>query len=408
MSAVANVVQGECCLCGTRISVENDSEEHVILNAIGGRKVFRGVVCRKCNETAGTTWDAELAHQLNPLCLFFRISRQRGAIPRRVFETSGKGPVAVTETGLELAKPEILETTRDGKQFLSVRARNAQQARIVLEGLKRKRYPTLDVEATLAHAIAAQRDEYLDDFVNMQISIGGLVSGRSFVKSAFVLAAASGVPPETMKEGRKYLRGDNTPCFDYINRLDDPILNRPTDTIFHCVAVQAVNGMLLGYLELFSIYRILICLSKHYDGPVVNGVVAVNPLDGTILDLQIGLNLSLLEVEEIFKDPGPESHFLNRSFGAAIEIGMRRQLCLEYPRAVERAIAKAWAALQLKEGQDLSLSDRQRFFHLIAEAMAPFYIHANKMGFQMFRPEPPPTPPPDAGTSAPPPSSRGR
>jgi HNH endonuclease len=41
-----------CALCETTITAENDSDEHLIPNALGGRRKASGFLCRAC-ATAG-------------------------------------------------------------------------------------------------------------------------------------------------------------------------------------------------------------------------------------------------------------------------------------------------------------------------------------------------------------------
>lgn len=48
-----------CILCSTRLTGETDSGEHIIPDAIGGRKAVRGFICKDCNSRTGTDWDAE-------------------------------------------------------------------------------------------------------------------------------------------------------------------------------------------------------------------------------------------------------------------------------------------------------------------------------------------------------------
>ncbi len=47
-----------CAYCGRGIAATDDSEEHVIPAAIGGRRIVRGLLHGLCNNRAGHTWDA--------------------------------------------------------------------------------------------------------------------------------------------------------------------------------------------------------------------------------------------------------------------------------------------------------------------------------------------------------------
>ena len=77
-----------CPLCEVDIHDLNRSDEHVILNAFGGRLKAKSFICDSCNNNAGAKWDSELAKQLNPLALFFGIKRERGSSPSEIFSTT--------------------------------------------------------------------------------------------------------------------------------------------------------------------------------------------------------------------------------------------------------------------------------------------------------------------------------
>ena len=48
-----------CALCDAEITNANDSQEHIILNAIGGTRKVRGVYCVRCNSDSGSKWDSK-------------------------------------------------------------------------------------------------------------------------------------------------------------------------------------------------------------------------------------------------------------------------------------------------------------------------------------------------------------
>ena len=85
-----------CTLCKSEINANNGSAEHLILNAIGGRKKVEGFICQDCNSRSGSEWDNRLAQQLEPLCLLLGISRQRGKVPSQTFPTLGGKRIRVS------------------------------------------------------------------------------------------------------------------------------------------------------------------------------------------------------------------------------------------------------------------------------------------------------------------------
>lgn len=100
----------QCLLCEEVISTEIDSREHLIPNSIGGRKKVSGFLCVECNSRSGDNWESALARQMNPLSLFFRISRERGDAPSQKFKTtSGDELVLNADGSLDLPRPTFNE-----------------------------------------------------------------------------------------------------------------------------------------------------------------------------------------------------------------------------------------------------------------------------------------------------------
>lgn len=95
-----------CIYCGQGITAANDSDEHVISEAIGGRRTVRGLLHLTCNNKAGHTWDAALEKQLRPLSLHFGVKRQRGKTLRMAITTTAGEAFLLGHGGnLEMAAP---------------------------------------------------------------------------------------------------------------------------------------------------------------------------------------------------------------------------------------------------------------------------------------------------------------
>lgn len=69
----------KCIICGVELNESNSTEEHIILNAIGGRLKTKSLLCKTHNSVFGDDCDAELAKQLKvfPLCSKFKDRGER-------------------------------------------------------------------------------------------------------------------------------------------------------------------------------------------------------------------------------------------------------------------------------------------------------------------------------------------
>lgn len=105
-----------CVLCQTSLTATNTSNEHIIPNAIGGRKTVRDFICKQCNSETGETWDGKLAKQLQPFCAMLDISRKRGKNrPIPVETVSGRQFIWNPNGTLTTRTPKFETRVRDGK-----------------------------------------------------------------------------------------------------------------------------------------------------------------------------------------------------------------------------------------------------------------------------------------------------
>ena len=250
------MVSGQCALRGCALTADNDSEEHIILNAIGGRKKVRGFICRTCNSDSGSEWDDELAEQLNPLSIHLGIKRQRGNVPPQTFPTASGQSVRVNADGtMTLAKPEVTVTTEGDTTRIHVSARSRKELRQALKGLQRKHPKLRDVDIDEVMLKAQENSYYSSDPIEIRPNFGDIRAGRSLVKSAVALVFDAGIDPSQCDLALDYLlRDDKEPCFGYYyERSRDLVVNRPAKLPFHCGACSGT----FGGVNLACIHRIL-------------------------------------------------------------------------------------------------------------------------------------------------------
>lgn len=363
--------QPKCALCTALLTPENDSREHLILNALGGRRAVKGFICDPCNNTSGHAWDAVLAKQLNAFSLFFHITRQDGIPPAQVLPTASGGSIRVTYDGLEMPKPIVTITPNGPGASIQVTARTMGEARKIVTDLKRK-YPSIDIEKTLASATPSY--SYLDEPVMMNVAIGGPDAGRSIVKSVLGLAVASGVVASDCKEAQRYLATGNDACFGYINDVD-LLRGRPAGTVIHCVAIDTTDdGLLLGYLELFSTFRMVVCLDSKYRGEPVRAAYAIDPVTGMELDVSLRLPFTRDDLIDIYEYRRIQDGAVAHALDDIIPNALRRQFERETETVIDRAMDQAWRKLDLTPGTMLTPEHISQLSSLIMSGMQPFLL----------------------------------
>lgn len=363
-----------CALCNIEINKYNNTKEHIIPNSIGGRRKVKNFICNFCNRKSGDKWEAELAKQLNPLSLFFKINRERGKVPSEVFDTvSGKRYKLNYDGSMNLSKPQKTEIKTESNVKINISTRNKKEAVQMLNGIKRT-YSNLDTKKVLSNMTL--NESYCKEPINFKLSIGGHEFGRSIVKSSLSLAVDSGISLDVCNIATGYLRDENTEaCFGYYYEKDI-ILNRPEGIPLHCVSISgnSSNNLLLGYVEYFGIYKMVICLSDMYFGEDFNNTYAINPMTSKELSLNIDINFSMNDIKSIYNYEKIPQDSMKNALVKVMSTGIKKSSDDEMHRVIENAVTYAWSKLNLKEGDILDNDTLNKLNGYILEKMQPFIL----------------------------------
>jgi len=367
-----------CIICNHSLTSQNDSAEHIIPNAIGGFRKVWGFLCNRCNNTTGHDWDAVLASQLNGLCHFFDVKRERGSIPdQTISTTAGETFRMLSQGGFALPKPTEDKTEAGGRTQYQVVARDMPEVRRILRDLQRK-FPKIDVEAELTKVQA--RTSYPKGMVEIPCQIGGVQAGRSIVKSAVALVHDSGIPAVACDQALVYLRDQNAPaCFGYYSTTD-LLIERPVGVPLHCVAVSgnSTTGMLLGYVEYFGFLRAVILLSETYIGPNIENCYAIDPTTGMQFDLSVRLQFSQADMVDIFDYKHCDNEATKQAADAVFGPGMARKRQREQSHAVKEAVQYAFENCGAQPGDILTEEQLGIIAQLTSERLIPFIVNLNQ------------------------------
>ncbi|MEB0092882.1 HNH endonuclease [Pseudomonas sp. CCI1.2] len=367
-----------CALCDVEITEENDSREHIIPNSIGGRKKVKGFICNPCNNQSGGQWDTELARQLNPLSLIFHIKRERGQPPSQTFDTtSGEKLTLHHQGGMSPSKPEFKEEMRDNKTAISIIARDAEEAKRMLRGVKKK-YPSADTDKFLNDAAVEYR--YLDGMLKMNLEFGGPEAGRSVVKTVLALASHSGISPGICEHAISYLRHDGVPCFGYYYERD-LLINRPPNVPLHCVAISGdpETGLLLGYLEYYGIRKMVVCLSEKYSGSKIAASYSFDPTTGTEQKTDVDISLTIEEIAAAYNYEKCDSGSVVNCFHQVMPRALKASFEREQNRVISDAVNFAFKNCGAEEGQVLTDEQVRVLTGKLAEKMVPYILSQIKI-----------------------------
>lgn len=365
-----------CVLCDSLITKDNDSEEHIIINAIGGRYKTSGVLCRACNNGAGQTWDSALAKDLHSLGLLIRIKRERGELPSlKVENLDGEQLLLHADGSMSPAKATFSQTPEDsGVMRIELIARSSEEARKILKGVKRK-YPNFDLESAMANSGVQSR--YSKSPLNFSLEFGGPLSGRSLVKSVLCFAAVNGVVARDCTNAKQYLAKDGAEaCFGYWYE-SDLILHRPEGVPLHCVAVsnQGTDGQLLGYIEFFGVRRMIVCLAESYSGEPVHASYCIDPRSSERIDIEFDLALDRADIQATYNYERIPDGSIERAFDLILRHAVKRSAVTARDQAIDRAVQYAFSNLGVDEGAILTEQDVEKLTSLVMHELTPYLTH---------------------------------
>lgn len=281
-----------CYVCDVSLTRENETLEHVILNAIGGKLKSKNLICRNCNSNFGNKIDAELASQLNPFSTLLNVKRHNGK-PRNI-----KGIYKGTEFYIEpdgkmrRVKPEI--STEGNK--INIVTSTISEYKKVLERLKR-RYPQLDVEELTKNAKLEK--EYLSE-IKVEMELGGENTFRSICKTAINYYILCGGNSSLIKHIIPYIKGeeDNGPVYYFYPSRE--VLYKQEKQVFHSLILigDARIQKLFVYVELFNEVKFLVMLNDLYNGPEIYSSYHYDVVANEIIDFDKKFIITKKEIKK--------------------------------------------------------------------------------------------------------------
>lgn len=118
-----------CALCNVVLDEDNQTEEHIIPQAIGGRLKVKNFICLTCNNKFGHKWDCILADQLSFFSTSLNIKREKKLPNHRVKTIDGNEYLKQPDGDFLLTRPtDIVEKNHDGSFNIKIEAKDMKVA----------------------------------------------------------------------------------------------------------------------------------------------------------------------------------------------------------------------------------------------------------------------------------------
>lgn len=296
----------ECYICDSKLTKNNETEEHIILNSIGGRLKSKNLMCKSCNSKLGSNIDHLLAKQLNPIANLLDIKRDRGE-PQNIKGKYSDREVIIEPGGrIKLARPYV----EKGEKVIHIEASSIGEARKVLKGLQRS-YPEIDIANETANF--SKEKEYLES-VTIGLTFGGIDIKRAICKMAVNYFIENGGDPSIIKYLLPFIKGEeklkNTKYY-YPRR---EVFYKENEEILHSLVLSGdpETKYLFVYVELFNEFKFIVLLSNDYVGKEVYQSYHYNLLTNEVVSFDKPLTISTREIKKYCSDDIDESKFQER------------------------------------------------------------------------------------------------
>lgn len=328
-----------CLICGAEINENNSTEEHIILNAIGGRLKTKNLLCKTHNSAFGDKCDAELANQLKVFSTLFQVPRQRG---------KNQNIIGITNTGKqynlqdgrnpELAKPTVeIKDLEKGGHEIHIEARTGKEALQKLKELKAK-FPNWNIDIGAAMAQSKKVVGPFNDYLNFQCTFGGDLAFRSIVKTVVEYYVLTTGDRETVRPLIPYLKGEKNLEICRLFTTLKPVYKLLPEEVCHVIHVESntMDNLLYAYVEFYSTISYVVLLSDHYEGPDVNYTYCFDLVKVKEVDKSISLGLTKKSINILHKQDEKDRANITSRTNRFLGICKRRSFEAELRDIIER------------------------------------------------------------------------
>ena len=282
-----------CIFCGSEVGPDT-KPEHILLNALGGRKTTKRVICSKHNNDFGGDIDDDLAGQVEVLRNHLQLESGTGKPPPalRNIQAGGERINIGSDGRPQLVKPPFtVIDLPDGKFNVEIHARTHEDIQKMIPNLAaRLRMTEEEVIKQITQNGQASLVEKRPGGVHHRISLGGEKALQSVTKSCLVLLATvagnEAVRSAPFDEARAFvLQGD--PAFNKariqidsrdVSSLDE--WKKRFGPFFNLIYVRSNEaGRVIGHFTIYNTVSWQIVLAESGGPPNLVAVVVSNPLD---------------------------------------------------------------------------------------------------------------------------------
>jgi len=313
----------KCYNCEKEITKVNESEEHIISNALGGHSTSIKLLCQSCNEEFGNTIDKEIEDQLGFVVVALGIKCHREKKKPEIIMQTKAGSKKKFGKGLKTYDRLVLDL--DDYKELDIQPGKLDETVVKLLKQLKEKYPNAQYQESI-EAPPAEKYHLSNTKSGKpgDLYFGGKSYSRAVAKIALNYYLAQDLPIEFCTELRDFVKGDSdiNPVYHFYPGL--PIHNLDDDEVSHVLHIcgSKKSGVIYAYVELFNIQNLLVVISKKYDGEDFESTYAYDLLENKVVTKLLRINLTrqhINDLEIIEQDKDAKANELLRRLSKIIQ-----------------------------------------------------------------------------------------
>ncbi len=336
-----------CYICDEELTDTNNSDEHIILNSIGGHLHSKQLLCKKCNSKLGDTADAKLAEDLSFYTDMLKVKKVRNNPHKQIMLDDEGHEVVVNEAGakIELRRPYKNIDKEEGLNNIRIQitARNKKELMGILNSIVREgTIHQEEADKLINKAVTIEHRPIL----HKQISISQ-EAFPSIIKSAvnYYLYKTQDTP--RIKHLIPYILGEkDAKEVLYLHHLKELPYDETKEEVTHMIHIEGCKDTALLYamMEYYGIFIYIVVLDSDYHGDYINETYTYDTIEGCEINRSFSLPLTLEDLNVFREQPHDEYvkylPYIKERCDRVMNIWQRRNDHEELSKIIEKAFGK--------------------------------------------------------------------
>jgi len=304
-----------CYLSNEQLTSFNESLEHIIPNALGGKVKSKYLINKHWNNKLGNEIDNELIKQ-TPIPTLFELKRDRGENPKINGDTDDGSKYLIHNHRIATQKQKKPVKTQLENGEVKINFIKGQEVGILRK--IQKECPEIDIKKLEGEIKWNSPNETITIFPENGFS---LISGSKAMRAICKIATNYYVlVTNEIKEIQpiiSFIKGENKggEMLKYYY-LPSKEIEYEENEISHIIHIEGnkTEKLLVAYVELFNCYNYLIILNKDYNGEDINNTYCYDLIRNEKTSKSIYLNITKEKLDNLIfpQDSDSESDFQER------------------------------------------------------------------------------------------------